>query len=118
MSEQYYVPSVKSCLFLCCENVKCVGIFYSENNRCFHRTCAKNCGDNLASISKRNKITSPQNDGDNDQEMQQQQDLDGFFHEIDLLPEETNHSIIHFNFCDSVTIGIKFRKTEKNTMKT
>lgn len=106
MTEQYFVPSVKSCLFLCCENVKCTGIFYSENNRCFHRTCSKNCENNhqqtSTTVSKRNKITSPQNDEDNKndandiEQQQQQQDLNGFFHEIDLLPDEeaTNQSII------------------------
>lgn len=48
------------------------------------------------SISKRNKITSTQNNGDKNE--MEQQDLDGFFHEIDLLPETIDNSILFSSF--------------------
>eukprot|EP00111_Clytia_hemisphaerica_P000018 TCONS_00000039-protein len=53
--EQYFVPSIKSCLYLCCENHRCNGIYYGDNNKCYHEPCAGYCGD--TSFSKRSEIT-------------------------------------------------------------
>lgn len=51
--QQFYVPSHLSCVYLCCENTKCNGIYFREK-RCFHALCTQNCDDEHRSPKKHN----------------------------------------------------------------